>query len=548
MDFDKVSKVYFEVVKTDPIKGKTYIKDDFIENELRVYKQSIRHNVWLKEIDLIKDKFPNENDAIQKYRNTNKRQFTKEVPRKIVQGVVSCLSNIPLEVRSNNSKFLNWFDSEPFMFSGDKMNFMRWSINSLIPYAFIDPNAILVPFPKFIDQFTPVEIKPKIIAYNMRYVTDDFVIILKQGSNQFYVADKMELFVGTVSDKITYELIYPHNLGELPFTYLPGLYSFDATTNKQYNESILSSTYEYLDESLVSFTTDQAIRLKMNSILIRPGLKCGNSGCDKGTVINQEGRTVDCPVCKGTGLAKRPSDLDDFVVPPGDSMQGENQKIVEPKYINPETAVAEFHSRTWKEYLFEAKKSVGIDALIDKSESGEAMKKRLASFEEFISYLLFLTYKTTGTKFFEMCHKLLNVNKADWIDFPLIVTPKRIEIKTPEILKQNFNEAIGSEKIQAAREYYNSIYQDNELMKTAMSVLIKYYPASLEKNEDLQILLISGVYTSREIAKSRRALNVIIEIIENKGVEDLTQEQIYKQTESILDTLVPDRLEISNVN
>lgn len=543
MNQTEVNLLFGQISDYNELNKKHVIKESFISNETRVYKQALRHNVFLKEIDLIKEKFPNENDKVQKYRNSNKRQFTKEVPRKAIQGVISVLSSIPIKVESQNAKFNTWFESLPFFFKSDKIDFYRWSINSLIPYCFIDPNAVLIPFPLFKSEFDTVGINPLVIPYNRRYVDSngEILIILDEGKRNFWVSDKQELYYVEVGQTNTYNLIYTHALGELPFTYLPGISSFDEETKKTYNESILSATYEYLDESLVSFTTDQAVRVKMNSILIRPGFVC--QACNGSTLeTSAEGKSVDCKSCKGTGLAKRPSDLDDFIVPPGDSFQGDGKIPIKPEYINPDTGVAEFHSKTWKEYLNEGKKSIGIDALIDKSESGEAMKKRLASFEEFISYLIYLTYKSSCTKFFELVHKLLNKNESDWKDFPNIVTPRRIEIKTPEILKQNFNEAIGAEKIQAAMEYYESLYADNPVMIRAMRLLLEYYPASIEKNEDLQNLSILGVYTSREIAKSKRALIVIKRILENKGAAEPTDEQIIKQTEIELDKLIPDRL------
>lgn len=546
MDQSKVNSTFYKISSYDAVKNIHTVKPEYILNEHRVYNQALRHNIYLDKIDLIQAKFPNESDLIQKYRHNNKRQFTKEVPRKIMQGVVSVLNNIPIKVNSNNTKFNTWFESNPFNFKGDSLDFFVWSINCIIPYAFIDPNAILVPFPQFRGEFEVIGINPMVVPYNRRYVdpAGEFVLILDEDSKGFYVADKTSWFRAEVGTDIAYTLVYNHELNELPFVYMSGLSSFDEKTRQGYNESILAATYEYLDEALVSFTTDQAVRLKMNSILIRPGLLC--TACNgEGVITNESGKAVDCSSCGGTRLAKRPSDLDDFVVPPADSLQGDGKIPVKPEYINPDTAVAEFHAKNWKDYLNEGKRSVGIDALIDRAESGEAMKKRLASFEEFMSYLIYLTYRSTLTKFFEICHKLLNVNKADWVDFPAIVTPKRIEIKTPEILKQNFNEAVGSEKITAAMDYYNSIYADNPTMLRTMKLVVENYPASIENTGDLQTLQLLGVYTSRQIAKAKRALIVIKRLIEGQGTQEKTDEQILKEAETELDILVPDQIAIA---
>lgn len=543
MNQQEVNSLFGNISDYDSVRRKHVIKAPVIENEQRVYSQALRHNIWLKDVDLIKDKFPNESKSITDYRSKNKRQFTKEVPRKAIQGVISILSSNPIKVESNNAKFNTWFDSLPFFYKADKLDFYKWAINALIPYSFVDPNAILIPFPLFKSEFDTVGLRPIIVPFNRRYIdpNGNYLIVLEEGTKNFWVSDKLELYYVEFGQTNTYTLVYTHNLGELPFTYLPGITSFDENTKNTYNESILAATYEYLDEALISFTTDQAVRTKMNSIMIRPGLACGS--CNGTTLeTNNEGKEINCHTCKGTGLAKRPSDLDDFIILPADSIQGEGKVPIKPEYINPDTSVAEFWSKTWKEYLNEGKKSIGIDALIDKAESGEAMKKRLASFEEFISYLIYLTYDSTCTKFFELCHKLLNPKESDWKDFPIIKTPKRVEIKTPEILKQNFNEAIGSEKIQAAFEYYESLYGDDPIMLRAMKLLLEYYPASIEKNEDLQTLSILGVYTSREIAKSKRALIIIRRILEQKKATEPSDEVVIKQAEEELNKLIPDKL------
>lgn len=548
MDIKRVQSDFYKVVKYDFSKKKYVLDKSEIKHEQRVYDQALRHNVWIEHIDIIKNKFPNENDVVQQYRANNKRQFTKEVPRKAVQGVVKVLSNIPLFVESSNVKLNDWINSDPFYYQNNKTNFVDWSINTVIPYSFIDPNGIIVPFPEFINEFEPVKIQTRIIPFNMKWISlgGEYCLIFENGTNQFWYVDKLEWWKCTIGNDITSEFIYAHNLGELPLVCLPGLYAFDNDTNKPYFDSLLSSTYEYLDESLVSFTTDQAVRLKMNSILIRPGLTCKT--CEGLTTIkDSNGKQIQCKSCNGSGFAKRPSDLDDFVVPPADAIQGDGKVPVKPEYINPDTSVAEFHSKTWKEYLFEAKRSLGIDALIDKSESGEAMKKRLGAFEEFIGYLLNLTYKRCLEKYLELCHKLLNINESDWKDFPMIWIPSNLQIKTPEILRDNYINSIGAERMQAAIEYYDNLYAEDAKMQRVMRLLIENYPASLEKIEDLQTLQLTGIYTSRELAKAKRAMLVIRKIIYNQGVKEITDESVIQQTEAELDRLIPDQIQIAQL-
>ena len=75
-----------------------------------------------------------------------------------------------------------------------------------------------------------------------------------------------------------------------------------------------------------------------------------------------------------------------------------------------------------------------------------------------------------------------------------------------------------------------------------MKLLLEYYPASIEKMEDLQTLSVLGVYTSREIAKSKRALIVLKKILDQKTATEPTDEQVINQAEEELNKLIPDRI------
>jgi hypothetical protein len=533
----KIQSIYERDLLTRTIS----IKKEELTNETRVYKQALRHNIWQKKSDLIDDKFPNESDVINQYRNKNKRQFTKEVPRKIMQGIISVLTHIQIKVVSNNEKFNTWLSKKPFFFKDSFYDFNTWVLNCVIPYCLIDPNSIIVPLPKFINKLTPVDVIPVIVPHNKRWIDPmgEYLIIVRDDNRGFLYADKFQWWnIDLTASGYEWTLIYEHKLNELPYETMPGLSSFDEATKKAYNESIISSTYEILDEVVTAHTTAQAMRLKMNSIMIRPGVNCKTCSGEGKVKVEGQTRHIDCKECSGSGVAKRVSEHEDLVIK-SSSILNEDQKIIKPEYINPDTSVAEFCEKLWRDFIIDAKKSVGIDALIDKQESGHAMRIRLGTFEEFISYLIYLVYKTTLTKYLEMVHKLVDYDPANWEDFPQIQTPKRIEIKTPEILKENFDNSSGAERVQAAIEYYNSLYAENPVMLRSMRIIIDHYPASIEKNEDLQTLKLLGVYTTSDLAKAKRVLPIVKKIIQELGTSEKTDEQIVQEAEQILKNIIP---------
>lgn len=536
----KINSKILEITEQDLNTREIKVKAELQPNETRVYKQALRHNIWLKVLDVIKDKFPNESSVIQDYRNANKRQFTKEITRKIHQGIVSVLTQIQIEVVSLNEKFNTWFNSKPFWYNNSKFDFIPWSINVAIPYSLIDPNAIFIPFPVFKGLNTVIEVIPQIIPYNKKWIdpAGEYMVIINDVG--FYVVDKFEWWqVVKKGNNYEWTLIYTHNLGELPYENLPSLSSFDVSTNRSYGESIISSTYELLDEAAVSHTSYQAIKLKMQNILVRPGISCKTCN-GEGTILESgDTRRIDCGGCGGTGLAKRVTDHEDLTIKASD-LFGSDGKILQPYYLSPDTSCAEFLKQDHEDLMLLSKKSVGIDALIDKSESGEAMKKRLGTFEEFISYLLYITYTTHLTKFLELVFKMLENDQSKWVDFPQIKVPKRVEIKTPEILKETFDSAKGVDRLQAGIEYYKSKYAQSPNDLRAMMILINYYPAAIEANADLQSLILMGVYSRIEVSKAKKALPIIHKIIDNLGVLEKTDEKIFEEVEKILSLNVPE--------
>jgi len=257
--------------------------------------------------------------------------------------------------------------------------------------------------------------------------------------------------------------------------------------------------------------------------------------------VKVETRHRDCEDCGGTGMAKQVGDYEDFQIKASEILDSQG-KILQPYYLSPETAVAELIKKVYEDLMINGKKSVGIDALIDQQESGEAMKKRLGTFEEFMGYVIYLVYKTHLTKFFEIVQKMLEFDPKNWVDFPQIQTPKRIEIKTPEILQDDFDKAKGVHKIQAAIELYKSKYAEDPITLRTMLILTNFYPVSIFDIADQQSLILNGSFSRTEVSKALRALPIIKGIIEGMGVTEKTDQKIYEETELILEGIIQDEI------
>ncbi len=405
----------------------------------------------------------------------------------------------------------------------------------------------MVPYPIFIEKGKPFQIVNLWVPFNKRWIdpAGEYLAILEDGNLQTYlIADKMQWYRVTTGTDAHVELLAEHMLGELPFTYVMGLPTECEETKIEYQESIISSTYEYCDEAAVAHSTDQAVRLKMNSILTRPVTSCLD--CNGTGKKEEQGlQSKDCQTCGGTGHAIRPGDYSDLVYKPAD-FNDDNSKVPRPEYINPDTSVAEFHSKTWKEYIAMAKRTCGIDSLIDQQESGEAMKQRLATLESFIQYIISLHYQFVLKKYLELVFKLLEWNNPDnWKDLPTIKTPTRIEIKTPEILKENFKTAIPVEKIQAGLDYFEIKYANNPKLFRAMRLTIETYPSSLFEAADLEALKMLNTFSETEIARGIKAFLVFKRIVFDEKNTEKKDDKIIELAQAELETMIPEKIEIT---
>ena len=119
-----------------------------------------------------------------------------------------------------------------------------------------------------------------------------------------------------------------------------------------------------------------------------------------------------------------------------------------------------------------------------------------------------------------------------------------MEIKTPEILKDIFDNAKGGERTQAAIDYYQSKYNDNPIMLRVMILAIEYYPLVIEIEENIDRLNQIGSFTSTDIAKSKFVIFILKKIIQENGSEKKSDKQIIDEAESELELKVKDRIQI----
>ena len=513
-------------------------KIDFKADERRVYDQALRHNIYIKDLQLLKDKRPNESDELKKYRDKNRRNFTKEIVTKLNTELVVTLSQTGIKYENLSDEVQSYIDDNYFGF--EKIDFDPYFLTYVIPIGLIDPNAIME---AHVDGLVDgkKDIRTLIIHFN-DYNHNTDVLIYKSPivRGNYFIKDKINLYEAIrTKEGFRYEFVNEHNLGEIRVNYLPGSGSFTEDKRRYYRTSLISHTYEILDELICVHSDSQALNTKLNAILAIPKLKCNK--CEGTKKIQSESGLIACPVCTGKGTAI--SQMDHFIIDTN-TIENDKGKILIPEYINPDVNLGTYFDNLWRSYFADAKKSVGLDALIDKSESGEAMGQRLKPFESFVTYLASLAYSQTLTKYFYDLEDLYNVKK-DGDNYPYVKVPQKIEVRTPELLLEKYTKAVGVQKIPAAIDYYNSVYANDQTNRFIMNIIVNKFPSTLYTGDEVEAFVNTGVFKRIDVTKGMRAYNVLSELsedvsfqfdkkyIENKGA-------IIEEMNKRLDILVPE--------
>lgn len=519
-----------------------------------VYNQACRHVYRDPDTSLWDKRRPTEPPNIQQWRKENRRNISSDLPDTYLAETISA-------IQQNGFKYSEVGDKTNLYLSEEKINVLNnsltideWLLKSILPEAIMDANAYYIQFPKpttealtphLQNALTPIYIEHRIIpSFDIRMLEVDKpggVFCFERKEKRLgkdvkytYLVDSAEwVRVWEEGNEMKIETWYVHNLGFIPAKILPGKQA-KTKSKVTYQETLLKSMYNILDEFATQFDDDKVMRAKgAHQILVMPEVACNGCGGEK-YVKNEFNLNVPCQHCGGSGKMRNPGPADTFIVPTDTSGLATSNRVV-PMFIGPDIGTLD-HSWTVTWDLWnKAANTKGIDAIQNVAESGEAMKMRLLKNEKSIN---------------EAYQKMCDVYEfaLNCIEGYLYPDPKdriqitvqknnKIEIKTGEILKLKYDEALTVEKSDAAIEYFKVKYQNDPVKVKKYEILVKYFPASLLNSQELTYEVGLQVYTEEDIRRARFAGEALDQILDENNITKSNLD-LYKLAKLKIDEII----------
>jgi hypothetical protein len=549
---------------------------------LLVKKQAIRHTRRLAHNPLFEQQRPNEPEVIKQYRNGIKRMLSKDGIDRWISKIsrIIEMAGLNIERTSINENTADFLSSEPLAYMWQYSSIQEYFLRLILPYCIEDPNAILVAFPYNAEnRETPLSRPisegglPPNTNVSIRLDIIPVEDIIYVGELDFtYYGWETEINFGNNGEKriervkiaftendifilwprydeklmLVYdtELWYNHNLGFLSINYLPGRLCI-AEDGNYYNESYLHPYFEYADEFLSSFTDVQANRVShLYPKVIMTEMPCPAKGCNSGRikVTNKEGETeiTECHTCSGTGIIKDPGPYGVILQKPKTGIDAQGGSAPPPyQYISPPTDTFNIAWEKTFELLERAKKSIGLDLLLNLNESGVAMEHRLEDLEDLLRDFAGALIDTMEVAL-ETIDAYLNYDPSRR-KAPKIVRPKRYDIKTALGHKMDYDNALPFDRYNTAVSLIQNKYRGDDIKQHIYKLAFKYAPELLLSEQEFNTRVASGIYNSQNVAKRDNVVMFLSEIAESMDENrflDMTFEQVKPMLDAALAEIV----------
>ena len=154
-----------------------------------------------------------------------------------------------------------------------------------------------------------------------------------------------------------------------------------------------------------------------------------------------------------------------------------------------------------------AKKSIGIDVLLDQQESGVAHDKRLEVLEDWLRDLGLGLFSMVQ-KHFWFVENLLQFDQNARTE-PVIKIPESYKIRDAETLLKGVKESIVSDRYLSTIRYIERKYSSDPIIQKVYEVAYRWSPLLLYADDPAQLQLRMLAYDSSEVIKMDKAIIII---------------------------------------
>lgn len=526
----------------------------------QVQEQAVPHMRRLERNALYDLARPNESPEISDYRDEVRRDITVEGTWRWMNKVsrIFIENGIVIDDATISESLKEWIASGPFKINGKGLTMEQFMYEVILPYMIEDPNAALVPWPTIkdspedapeeslpaTDQVYPINLlipSAKIVFQN-NFVFSWYAgqwIVERKSDGQVVTADYFKLvdrenywiYVPVKSgDDTRYELRlwYRHEQGRLLINTLGGVLVQATEIQREkrkaidlsYYESFLRPYFEMSDEVVVSFSDWQAVRTThAYPKLVMDQIPCTNPQCKGGKVREfgeggQATGVTSCGTCHGNGYIPNPGPYNVLVRDNNPALDKTTRPTLE--YVTPDSSIVTIVKDSPWEMLRKAKQSIGLDILESVAESGVAKGMRLEDLHDIL--------RPVASNFFGVISRHLSfvegllVITEEARSEPQVRMPNNLQYAPPELLKEQAETALPSDRFKATMDYYSKRYiGDKHTLKT-YSLALQWAPIQLNTAEEINTGLAFGAYNTEDLIKKDYAYIIFRDIAE--GMEE----------------------------
>lgn len=466
----------------------------------KVRKENRVHLLRGTNNDLVSKKRPAESKTVNEWRIANYRVLNHEIFETYLRLLKELFIDEALQLESGNEEI------KSFIANNKLLNFY---CDDVLFTSLLDANAITVIIPK-----NRPEDQSKVIELDYYNVLTENIFY---ENGKFYIRSKEKVKIGEVTDftyfsfdlnaiyfhykdrsgNLIQEDYYTHNLGFLPIVNMPSELAV-SLTGKKYRESSVKTTTGYLDEFVNVFSDTQWLMTKnSHATFVTPPIAC--SECKGEINIIKDGKSIQCPSCNGTGKQRSPG-ISEYIVLPTVSYDDKVDTRV-PFYLSPDVGSLNFAWEKCFSLLDKAAATLGINPLINSTESGEAMKMRMKKWETTANYQYFKMIEYFET-FLEIVSGYLVINENARTKIK-INTIDNVMNKDVIYLRSMAESALSFERTQAYIQYIDRKYRNDEALKKVYKLIALNYPILTYNLDELKNYIAFSLITEEEIKEAK---------------------------------------------
>ena len=543
-------------------------KPENYEKWIRVMETMFVHTRGANPGRILTERRPNEDPDVQKYRLAIYEPITKGSMNRAIDKLYRMFigANFSIQVSEELSQYLKdkKFENQ-FFYS----YIQKYAVRRMIE----DPNGFLVWLPEgegMVNPNMPVDVEAELVfSHQIQYMDestlswldmDEHSEVLENGKKVYkgevyYTLTKDAFYkhvqYGNRSDKkFALQLIYQHNMGEIPAIILGG-----DLTHEDYFDSYFSPFVPFANEAIRQYSDWQGV-MTTSAFPYREEIaeNCDAPGCRGGAVWNEEeSEHYPCKVCKGTGRIITRSPYGVFMRERTSNALDGNALSDAPmiRFTSPAVDIIQYSGDAWQLLLKKAEDSLYLN-YIEEQQSGVA---KLVDREDGYMSLT----KISNNVFDELIYKsLIYIEKYRNVSNPvppIIIKPVSFSMRTEEALIQEINQLSDKNApvaflVETTKDLAKKRFSGNKSISRIVEVLVSYDPIYHVTTKDKQMLLAAGTIKKDDIVKSLFAYKTLMGLVSQNGNEYLEKAlvEIFADLDAAMAPLVAQYNQVPVIN